>query len=310
MATELAAIVETIPDSFQSSQLELNHIKWSFVAGIAFFLLSLPYCRSRKSFFDAIAARKVSKMFRTLVFAELICLCVLLVQYIGNGNPVILHAALDYGNGDSWVFGYGRPSAGVIFIGLGLFGALLPIPRLLCMLGCLVQIVGDGLSAYQVRDYYRQVKFDAAPGHGYSQHGLLVYYWRDVVSLGLCTAVLLYAGYLSCIVGWCDPQLIHPSQVTGQGLDRFSVLHDQRDKRKYMERVGIVEAPLLPTFHRRIEDFKATDDVEKGGEEEDEKGEEKSDKPPLMMPVDVEAQGAGKAPEAADHGAEGHDYIF
>eukprot|EP01031_Cornospumella_fuschlensis_P035375 gene35375-42872_t len=268
MATQVAGVVEAIPLALESKLIELEHIKYSFVIGAGIFLVLLPFCRSRKSFFDAIAGRRVAKALRTFAFLEIVCLCVLFYQYLTLGNPIYLHAALDYGNGDSWLYGYGRPSAGVIFVGLGLFGALYPIPRMLCILGCVVQIVCDGISAFQIRDYYRQVMNKSAPGNGYSGEGLLVYYWRDLVSIALTVTVLMLACFLSSILGWCDPQLIHPAQVTGHDADRFDAMHRMRLRRKQMEAAGIVEKPLYPTFHKKISEFKLNDEVSDDGKVE------------------------------------------
>jgi hypothetical protein len=252
---DISQAANYIPTAFSVDLIQLNHIKFSFFIGIGVFLISIPFCKSRKSFFDAITARRLAKIFRTFVFLQLISLSILIYFYVTNGNPVYLHALLQYGNGDSWLYGYGRPSAGMIFISLGLLGALYPLPRLFCMLGCLGQIFGDCLSAYQIRDYYHQVRFNSAPANGYSQYGLMVYYWRDIVSIGLCTAIFLFGAYLSCIMGWCDPMLIHPSYITGKEQDRYAVLENMRQKRKYMERVGIVEASVIPLFHRKLSDF-------------------------------------------------------
>lgn len=280
---DVASVVQAVPSGFQSESLALNHIKYSFVVGIGFFLLMVPFCKSRKSFFDAVAAQKILKLLRTLIFVEIICLLVLLSDYVETGNPIYLHAALDYGNGDSWLYGFGRPVSGLVFIGVGLFGALYPIPRLLCMLGCFAEIVGDAISAFQVRDQYNQVREEGAPSNGYSEYGLQVYYWRDIVSIALCSTIFLSMAWLSCIVGWCDPQLIHPSQVTGHDLDRVSVLHNMRTKRKYMERVGLVEAPILPVFHHHLADFHLKGVVEQGkdGKASAEDGDEEKDRKEL-----------------------------
>eukprot|EP01039_Chlorochromonas_danica_P010003 gene10005-11063_t len=287
--------VESIPEGFTSSDVAVTQMRYAFIVGIAFFIISLPFCRSRKGWCDAIAARKVSKVFRTLVFCELLCLIVLFYFYLSYGNPVYLHAALSFGNGDSWVFGYGRPSAGVIFIGLGLYGALMPVPRMMCMIGCVAEIVGDMLSAYQIHDYYYQVKNRNAPSHGYSLTDLKVYYWRDIVSIGMCAAILLYATYLSTVVGWCDPQIIRPSEVTGQELDRVLVLHQVRGKRKYMEQVGIVAKPVLPVFHRHIEDF-TTDSASEEKKKAEEAQKKSSDSDTAEKVLHEKAESSGKPP--------------
>ncbi len=186
--------------------------------------------------FDAIAARKVIKTLRLFVLLELVCLCILFDFYFTRGNPIYLHAGLQFGDGDSWLYGYARPIFGFVFICMGMFGDMHPAPRIICMVTCLIQIFSDSISAFQIRDQYHQAKVFDTGTNGYSLHDLLVYYWRDIVSIGLSTLCLLFSGLLTCIVGWCSPQLIHPSLISGRDYDRQTILHIARDKRKDMER--------------------------------------------------------------------------
>ncbi len=107
------------------------------------------------------------------------------------------------------------------------------------MLASAVEIFCDTLSASQIREQYRQVRFHDSLSNGYSLDGLMAYYWRDIVSIGLSTTVLLLAGYLTCILGVCSPQLIHPALINGRDYDRRAVMRVARDKRREYERLEL-----------------------------------------------------------------------
>lgn len=233
-------VTEYLPTAIESNELPLNHIKYSFAAGFIVFLLLLPFCRSRKSFFDAIAARRIIGIARLFIFSELLLLFVLYYFYFENGPPLEMHEWLTYGNGDSWLYTYGRPTGGIVFIGLGMLGEMHPVLRIMCILGCMGEILGDALSAYQVRDYYKQVKYFNAPSHGYTSNEMLAYYWRDIVSLGVCVTVLMLMGLLTVLVGICEPQLIHPSLISGKELDRYASMRINKEKRKIMASDGLL----------------------------------------------------------------------
>eukprot|EP00601_Ochromonadales_sp_CCMP2298_P014031 CAMPEP_0173223222 /NCGR_PEP_ID=MMETSP1142-20121109/3671_1 /TAXON_ID=483371 /ORGANISM="non described non described, Strain CCMP2298" /LENGTH=259 /DNA_ID=CAMNT_0014151369 /DNA_START=137 /DNA_END=913 /DNA_ORIENTATION=+ len=233
-------VTESIPDAATSSSIALVHIKYSFVVGVGVFLLLSPFYRSRKSFFDAIAARSVVRFARFFILVEILLLFVLYILYFQYGRPVRLHALLAYGNGDSWLYSYGRPTGGLVFISVGLMGEIHPLPRIMCVIGCVGQIIGDALSAAQVRDYYNQMTNLSAPASNYTPDAMLAYYWRDIISLGVSTVVLLLSGFLCVIVGFCDPQLIHPSLISALDLDRYQAMRSMREKRREMEREGVL----------------------------------------------------------------------
>lgn len=151
-----------------------------------------------------------------------------------------LHQYLSYGNGDSWLYSYGRPTGGLVFIGVGMLGEIHPAPRYVCMLGCMFQVVCDSLSAFQVRDYYRQVKYHEAPANGYSDSEILTYYWRDIISIGFCTTACLLMVLLTVQVGFCEPQFIHPSQIGGKELDRYAAMRGNKEKRQIMAMEGLL----------------------------------------------------------------------
>mmetsp|Transcript_59824 Transcript_59824/g.117576 ORF Transcript_59824/g.117576 Transcript_59824/m.117576 type:complete len:351 (-) Transcript_59824:105-1157(-) len=233
-------VVNYLPEAVESTDLVLTHIKYSFLAGFAVFVILLPFCRSRKSFYDALAARQTVYFARLFIFTELLLVFCLYYFYFERGSPLKLHKYLPYGNGDNWLYSYGRPTAALIFIGVGMFGEIHPIVRIMCMLGCMEEVMSSSLSAYQVRDYYRQVKFFDAPRHGWSEKELLVYYWREIASLGVCTAAFLLIALLTIMMGFCEPQLIHPSLVSGNDLDRYAVMRGMKDQRKVMTKGGLL----------------------------------------------------------------------
>jgi len=233
-------VSESLPDAVQSDELALMHIKISFLVGVAFFVLICPLYKSRKSYFDAIAARNVIGLTRAFIFVELLLIFILYYFYFEKGALMDMHQYLGYGNGDSWLYTYGRPSAGLVFIGIGMFAEMHPAPRYLCLVGCMVEVLGDALSAFQVRDYYMQVKYHSAPSNGYTENEILAYYWRDIVSLGVCTTVCLLVVLLTVQVGFCEPQLIHPSQISGQELDRYAAMRRNKENRQIMAMEGLL----------------------------------------------------------------------
>jgi hypothetical protein len=178
----------------------------------------------------------------------LLLLFILYYFYFDHGPPVRLHEYLNYGNGDSWLYTYGRPTAGVVFIGVGMAAEIHPVLRFSCLIGCVVEVFGDSLSAFQVRDYYNQVKFHDAPSHGYSSDEFLAYYYRDIVSIGVCTVIIMLVGLLTVVVGLCEPQFIHPSLISGNELDRYAALTSLRTLRRIMGMSGILgpKVPVMP----------------------------------------------------------------
>lgn len=238
--------INDISEGFSSSEKSLSDIRLAFIIGLGVFLLSLPSCRSKKSFFDVIAARKVMKFVRTLVFLELCCLGILFYFYLTYGSPIVLDAQLSYGNNQynsSWIYGFPRPTAGTIFIGVGLFCESHPIIRGVCLIGCLLQISTDCLSAYQIYDYRNQQLNNSAPAYnGFTSGKLLTYYYRDIASIALSTCIFLFVGHAMNIIGWFDPQTIHPSLITGKDYDRYSAMKRTRGERIMMERMGVIES--------------------------------------------------------------------
>lgn len=295
--------VKSIPTALQSHDLVLTHIKYSFLAGLGAFLILFPCYRSRKSFFDAIAARQIIRIARLFIICEFGCVVMLFSYYFRLGSPLALHAGLSYGDGDSWLYGYGRPTSALVFICmLGIVCDMHPILRWIAMAGCLVGIFGDAISAYQVYDYYKQIRDQEAPSNGYSAEHIINYYWRDIISFGLGVDILLLIAYLSNVVGWCPPQLIHPALISGYDMDRYAVMHEQRDRRHVMEQRGFLGPIPAPRRERltvagMLKELTSNrqggegKDNEGGGEGGGGGGEEADEEQPLIV---REAGGSGK----------------
>lgn len=278
-----------IATAFSSSSKALLDMKIAFFIGLGAFLVCLPFCRSKKSFFDAIAARKIMKFLRTVVFCSLCCTSILFYFYITYGSPIQLDAQLSYGNNSynsSWLYGFPRPTCAAVTIGLGLFGDSHPFIRLACMMGCLMEIVGDCLSAYQVYDYRDQQLNNSAPSYnGYTPGIMLTYYYRDIAAIAVATCVFLFTAHMNTVAGWCDPPLIHPALITGKDYDRYSVMRRTRGERLMMEKMGIIESTGSgPNWNLKIktsfpeEKREVRDGNKEGNKEDGQKDGQKDDK--------------------------------
>ena len=159
MSTVRSTIVtgESLPDAVESDQLELVHIRYSFIVGFGVFIVLFPFYFSKRSLFDSAAARKIIRIMRFFVLVEIALVGILYFFYFENGSPIEINEQLAYGNGENWLYSYARPTAALIFVGFGLFSEMHPAIRWLCLIGCAVEIMGDAFAAVQVRDYYRQV---------------------------------------------------------------------------------------------------------------------------------------------------------
>lgn len=226
----------SIPDGFTSNETALVHIRYSFLIGLGIFLLMFPLYRSKKSFFDAIAVNKIIRITRFIILLQFISFLILLNSYLSNGPPIILNQAIAYGDGNSWLYSYHRAVYGIIFIVLSGFSEVHPIIRIISISSILIMILSDSLSAVQVYDYLQQIKDRDAPTNGYTIQQLINYYWRDIISVGLLTIILLLVSFLTCILGCCMPQLINYSEITGSiEFDRPLVMRANKGRRKAME---------------------------------------------------------------------------
>jgi len=241
----------SISDPFASWSDVESTLVYSVAAGFVGYVIFFPLYRSRKSFWDAIAARRVMGGLRVLLFINTLSCLVLLYLVAALGRPIPVpykSYALAYGsnNSGSWIFDYPRPVWGLVIIGIGVFGDMHPAPRILCMLGCLLQMLCDGISYVFVNDYIVQHDTYAAPFEGiYTSGAMIVYKYRDIVSMALNVWILLLCAHLTCLVGWCEPQLITYQMIVGGQLDRCEIMRMQVDKRsKLSEEKKFAQSPV------------------------------------------------------------------
>ncbi len=132
----------------------------------------------------------------------------------------------------SFYIGYIRPVLGIILMLFGYMGEMHPFFRIFCAIGALIQCPFDFFSGILVGEYMDQVSgFNAKTGR-FSSQKLLQYYWRDVVSFGLCVWISLLALHLCCLVGFVQAPYISYRTIAGGETDRILVMESAREKRK------------------------------------------------------------------------------
>lgn len=204
---------------------------WSLIVSFLTLIILSPLYRSKKSFFDHLAARRVIGVIRVFVILELVLNCILLYVTLYKGEPIHLHAITDYGNGSSWIYGFGRPVTGIVLITIGVIGDMHFIARILCLMALLLELATDAISAVQIQDLIFQIEHYSVATSNYSMYWLQVYYWRDLISFGICFFLVVLTAHFTSIVGWCDPPLFHYRMVTGGHADRVQVMRDHREHR-------------------------------------------------------------------------------
>lgn len=174
--------------------------------------------------------RLTVSMIKYLVTFEMFVILPLIYYCIVYGPPITINVVTSYGNGDSWIYGYGRPVLGIILIGVGSFSDMHFICRFVCLIGCILQISFDSISATQVYSYKQSVSSNSAPTGTYSITAFDFYIWRDVVSIGICTLIWLFITYLLTMLGW-GHQRVPFWQIVGGPMDRPTVMRLQLNKK-------------------------------------------------------------------------------
>jgi hypothetical protein len=232
----MSDIVNNVRDGFLSNEISLWYTKLSLIIGVIIYILLIPFYRGHQSFSDVLAAKKVISVIRIVILIEVLILFFLLYFVAALGSPLPHNQLTDYGNGDSWIYGYARPLVGMIVIGFGVFSDMNLFPRIVCILGCFLQIATDALSAFQVNDYYVQMKDHKAPNNYYNLNLMQMYFYRDIVSIGLSFLIALLIFHICFILGFNLTYQNIPFQVIAGGdIDRCEIMRQQRKLRKYAE---------------------------------------------------------------------------
>ena len=172
------------------------------------------------------SVRFINNLIRILTLLETVAILPLIYFVVSLGPPFQLNQVTSYGNGDSWIYGYGRPVAGFILIGFGAFSSLSYIIRYIAMLACMTEAVFDCISSIQVYSYKIQTIYNSAPLGKYSETALTVYIIRDLISIILCLLLLYEYMVICCLLGW-GPQSIPFHLIEGGELDRAGAMRKQ-----------------------------------------------------------------------------------
>lgn len=200
-------------------------LQYAFLISFLVYVCSIPFMSSRKSWFDAVAAQKMMYVLRFFISVEAGLNAYLLYSTMAYGVP-FSNQFTAYGNGSSWVYGFGRPCTGLVFISFGGIADMHPGPRIICMLFSLAQLVFDAFSAYQTADYFIQVAEKDAPWYAnHNEYTMQVYYWRDVISFGVAFVIFLLICHASILLGMCGLPLIPYQKIEGRDLDRVDIMH-------------------------------------------------------------------------------------
>jgi hypothetical protein len=140
------------------------------------------------------------------------------------GNPFKLHVVTDYGNGDSWIYGLGRPVFGILIIGIGFIMDAHVIIKYICLNACIIEICFSCISAIQIDNYQYQIKHNSAPKY-YSHFQYQLYKYRDVISIQLCFFLIFLINYLSIKNGFIKNKVSFMS-IEGGTLDRTFVMRN------------------------------------------------------------------------------------
>ena len=162
-------------------------------------------------------------------------------------------------NHNSYNFGYARPLVGITGIGLGYFGHYNSLFRSSCIVACLIQIAFDLISAFQLSNYVDTIYniSSASLNIGKYSKNLLIYgYWRDIVSIGICTSILCLTLYLSIITGCTANKYIHVKDIDDDiDEEKLSYLLNhlqQQNSNKNKWSPAVKSKPIMAGASRRM----------------------------------------------------------
>lgn len=228
----MISFITSIGDELSHRDPIVNAIFISF--GISLFLF-LFWCLLLSYKYSQEELTKIR--YHTYCIRYLICIEVLLITpliYIRSklGPPFQLHVVTDYGNGDSWIYGYGRPITGIILIGIGSFCNVHFVIRNVATAGCLIQISLDIISAVQISSYQQQMNSSGAPSRGYSNTTYTLYKYRDVISIGVCTVISLSLSLLSWMICYGKERKYSVYEIEDERYNSLAAMRKQLSIRK------------------------------------------------------------------------------
>ena len=185
---------------------------------------------------DVETARRTLRLLRFYIFADFVLLAVLLYYLLTQGSPVPITSALALlpDGKTNWLFSFWRPLTSLLLVGAGTMASTAPAPKLVCLLGCVWELVQNLVSLVQLDDYETQASLFRAPRGSYSRDDLLLLFWRDVAGLGVAFATLFTLLHLAAIQGVLtlyEPPYVTYAQIRGALSDRPATMRRQRTTR-------------------------------------------------------------------------------
>lgn len=236
MSGDAAGYFDYILPAVESTDKVILEVKYAFFSGLVAFLGLLLYITlTCKRFFGPKAARHVMALARVLIVCELALMIWLLDWSLNYDNlanrtsqPRIVFST---SYSISFIHHWPRAGFGMVFLGVGMFGDLHPAPCIVTCLTCIYNILFDAVSATEVRDHLNAVIQYGSPSGDYTKDGLLVYYYRDIVSIAFSSAIMFCILQYLVLVGFFQPQLIPLDQVIGGEENRTASMRRDRTLR-------------------------------------------------------------------------------
>jgi hypothetical protein len=234
---------DKIEPAISSSSEVLKHVKIAFIVGLLTFMLLLivQKLRGLSAFAGPDAAHASLAFARLLVLGHVAASGVLLYWTVQRPVPIAKTSWPRILVGTryemSWLHHLPRPVIAILSISLGVGAAYHPVPAILCILGSLLELIECTISAVEVRDYITQALVSKAPlCAGWITTGsLMAYYYRDLVSVALVSALLLSVFHVMILVGYVGPvdetekeRLLTYDLVDRGHLDRTGRMREQR----------------------------------------------------------------------------------
>jgi hypothetical protein len=252
---------DKIQPSWASTNEVISNVRMAFLSGLAALALLLIYEETTggAAFGGPVAAHKTVWFSRLLIILHLICNAVLLHWCVYYDNMVARTSwpriLVGSKHEMSWLHHFPRALTSLFFVGTGVGSAYHVFPALLCVLACFLDIISSTVSAVELRDYINQSLSNNAPlGGDWTKDTIMWYYYRDIVSIALSSAVLFSVLHIMVLIGHLGNPLssfnaaegssdgaqadrvLYYDKVAGGHLDRSSRMRELRDK-QLMKRV-------------------------------------------------------------------------
>jgi len=187
----------------------LVHIKTAFLIGLAVFVLALVLMKlhGMEIFAGAKAAHASQMMAKLCIGLHVICSIILLVWMVTRDNLLGRTSWPRLFSGSKYEVSViqhpPRPLSAIFFVSLGIGAAYNPIPAVICIAATLADMIASVISAVEMRAYANLLLVDQAPlGQGYTTQLVLNYYYRDLVSITLCSCILFCVLHVVVTIGY------------------------------------------------------------------------------------------------------------